>query len=125
MKALPMLRIRGMSGPTLDKSLRGPIHTVGNSIQPTTIQWYPIADVDDREQGETWTIFLKHDVVGVATITFAIDTGALPTGITLNADGTFSGTITDASGTGSVTFTASNADGDFDSGTLSWTIFEP
>ena len=75
-------------------------------------------------QGAAWTLDLNDYVTGVTISAFAIDTGALPTGITLDvgAAGTFSGTVTDASGSGSVTFDCTDANGTTTSGTLSWII---
>jgi hypothetical protein len=73
-------------------------------------------------QGNAWPLNLNDYVTGNPTITFAIETGSLPTGITLNANGTFSGTVTNLSGAGSVTFRATNATDSKVSPTLNWTI---
>lgn len=81
--------------------------------------WGAIPD-SDVPQGEAWTINLNSYVSGSNPKTFAIATGALPAGITLNPNGTFSGTVTNNTGSGSVTYTATNADGAANSGTHNW-----
>ncbi len=85
------------------------------------IIWGTLPNVDVI-QGGAWTIDLQDFVFGDPTITFAIKTGGLPTGITLNANGTFAGTVTNLSGAGQASFTATNTAGSSDSGQLYWTI---
>lgn len=81
--------------------------------------WSAIPD-SDVPQDEAWMINLNSYVSGSDPKTFAIATGALPAGITLNSNGTFSGTVTNNTGSGSVTYTATNADGAANSGTHNW-----
>lgn len=71
---------------------------------------YPIADLND---------FI---IIGSAPITFTIDTGALPSGITLNGDGTFSGTTDVIAGAGSTGFLATNAAGATASGFFQYSV---
>jgi len=75
-------------------------------------------------QGAGWTLDLNDYCVGDTISAFTINTGALPTGITLDgaAAGTFSGTVTNVGGAGSVTFDAVDANGTTQSGTMNWTI---
>jgi len=75
-------------------------------------------------QGGSWMVDLNDYCVGVTISSFVINTGALPTGITLDgaAAGTFSGTVTNVGGAGSVTFDAVDANGTTQSGTMNWTI---
>ena len=73
-------------------------------------------------QGGAWPLDLNDYVTGNPAITFALETGNLPTGITLNANGTFSGTVTNISGAGSATFRATNDTDSKVSPTLNWTI---
>ena len=123
---LTLMRKKGVTGTHFHKDGGRCIKAVGHeydggiSILPGWVRSMP--DVDVAQAG-TWDIDLQDYVYSDGlTVTFAINTGALPTGITLNANGTFSGTVTDASGSGSVTFTATNANGTADSKTLAWTI---
>lgn len=71
---------------------------------------YPIADLND---------FI---IIGSQPITFTIDTGALPNGITLNTNGTFSGTTDVVSGAGSTGYLATNAAGAVASGFFKYTV---
>ena len=82
-------------------------------------EWSSLPSVE-YTQGSAWTHNLNSFVTGSLPITFAKNTGALPLGITLNADGSFSGTVTDSSGTGSITYTATNSEGTDVSGTQAW-----
>ena len=85
--------------------------------------WSAIPD-SDVPQDEAWTINLNSYVSGSNPKTFTIATGALPAGITLNPNGTFSGTVTNNTGSGSVTYTATNAEGAANSGTHNWSNLE-
>ena len=85
------------------------------------IIWGTLPNVDVA-QGGAWTIDLQDFVLGDPVITFTVNTGGLPAGITLNANGTFSGTVTNLAGAGQVTFIATNSEGSSNSGTLDWTI---
>ena len=64
---------------------------------------------------------LDSYVITVGTTIFAVTTGALPTGITLNTDGTFVGTATNV-GAGSVAFSVSDDNGATASNILSWDV---
>ena len=82
------------------------------------------AQLDDviMAQGASWPMIdLDGYVITVGVTTFAVTTGGLPTGITLNADGTFSGTATNA-GAGTVAFTATDDNGATESGWIQWTV---
>ena len=83
--------------------------------------WGSIPDVS-YPQGATWDIDMNDYVEGDAPITFAVTTGALPTGITLNTDGTFSGTVTNAAGSGTFAVTATNSFGATESAWIGWAI---
>lgn len=83
--------------------------------------WSTLPDVD-VPQDEAWDLDLKDYVESPTPVTFTIVTGGLPTGISLNPDGTFSGTVTNISGAGSTTFRATNYAGSAVSDTLNWTI---
>jgi hypothetical protein len=127
MKPLLMMRTRGLTGPFFgrhygNRASHPLASSIGNiGIVTTIIRWdaLPVVSVS---QGGAWTIDLQDYVHGADPITFAINTGGLPTGITLNANGTFSGTVTNIGGAGQVTFIATNATGSSVSGTLAWTI---
>lgn len=73
----------------------------------------------DQEYG----IDLNDYVTAAVTpVTFTIATGTLPAGITLNTDGTFSGTAT-ANSTSSISYFASNAEiSDKESGSQTWEV---
>ena len=131
-KPLLMMRTRGVSGPFFNHH-----HKVGTKSMPLSrsvgyaygeggvlepLIWIAIPD-QDVSQGGTWDIDL-NDYVNGQNLTFSINTGSLPTGITLNGSlGTFSGTVTNIGGSGSVTFFATDSAGQaVSSGTLSWTI---
>ncbi len=88
------------------------------SGQVSLPKWVSLPSVE-YTQGSAWTHNLNSYVTGSPT--FAISAGALPLGITLNADGSFSGTVTNDTGTGSVTYTATNDEGAVTSGIQSWT----
>ncbi len=75
----------------------------GEETNPALLWLGPIPDQTAFSQGDPWTLNLR-DYVADQTATFVIVTGSPPTGITLNPDGTFSGTITNISGQGSVSF---------------------
>ena len=123
---LVMMRKKGISSPYFQNAGSACVKSVGVeydggiAIPPSWVS--SLADVNEP-QGDTWDIDLQDYVYSDGlTVTFAVNTGALPTGITLNANGTFSGTVTDISGSGSVTFTATNANGTANSPALTWTI---
>ena len=101
-----------------------PVGTVTGTPSPIIVRWVDAIPPVSAPQGGTWDIDLNDYVAfGTTPITFAVDTGALPTGITLNANGTFSGTVTNSGGAGQVTFIATNAAGDSDqSPSLEWEI---
>ena len=80
-------------------------------------EWSSLPSVE-YTQGSAWTHNLNSFVTGSPT--FAISAGSLPAGITLNSNGSFSGTLTNASGTGSITYTATNETGATVSGIQSW-----
>ena len=83
-------------------------------------EWSVLPSVE-YEQGQPWTHNLNSYVTGYPQSTFSINAGSLPTGITLNSDGSFSGTVTNDSGTGSITYTATNSEGAVTSGIQTWT----
>lgn len=83
--------------------------------------WLPIPDVDEI-QGSSWSIDLNDYTNGADPQTFTLDSGVLPNGITLNANGTFSGTILDASGSGNAKFESTNALGSAISASMNWSI---
>lgn len=122
MKQLMLMRARGLAGPFFNKFFGTILKTsIGNYFTGVVLNWTTMGEVN-VSQGGTWDIELNNYVIGLRPVTFAIATGALPAGITLNVDGTFSGTVTPLSGTGSVTFNATNPDGTVESGTLNWSI---
>lgn len=68
---------------------------------------------------------LNTDILddGGETLTFAVISGSLPAGISLNSNGTFTGTTTDSvAASGSVTFRATNSGGFTDSNSVNWTV---
>ena len=83
--------------------------------------WSTLPSVDVAQAG-AWTLDLSDYCHSTETITYTVNTGTLPTGITLNANGTFAGTVTNVGGAGSVTFTATTTSATANSGTLGWTI---
>lgn len=122
-----MMRTRGISGTLMAKHAfqktklsksNGAYFGEGGG---GALVWVAIPDTN-VSQGLAWTIDLNDYISGAPVITFTIDTGALPAGITLNSNGTFAGTVTNISGTGSVTYTATSPAGVAVSGTHSWTI---
>ena len=96
--------------------------TVGLGVpefgDPTWIKLPPVR----VPQGAPWTLQLTDYARGVDPLNFALDVGNLPTGITLNLDGSFSGTVTNAAGSGSAVFTVTDVNGSATSGTMAWTI---
>ena len=100
------------------------VGVVGGTPTPIIARWDDSIPAVSVAQGGAWAIDLNDYIAfGTTPITFAVDTGGLPAGITLNTDGTFSGTVTNVSGQGQATFIATNAAGDSDtSPTLNWTI---
>ena len=76
----------------------------------------------NMSQGAAWPITdLDTLVISVGVTTFAVTTGALPTGITLNSDGTFTGTATNI-GSGTVAFTATDDNGAEESNWIEWSV---
>lgn len=125
MKPLLMMRTKGVSGPQAcsHQGVPGLSKSIGNAVGhggPLSAPTWLVMPVQDVSQGGAWSIDLNHFCV--AGVTYAVNSGALPTGITLNAHGTFSGTVTDASGSGSVSFAATNPNGVSISSPLLWTI---
>ncbi len=130
-KPLLMMRTRGVSGPFFNHH-----HKVGTKSMPLSrsagyaygeggvlepLVWIAIPD-QNVSQGGTWDIDL-NDYVNGQNLVFALNVGAPPTGITLNANGTFSGTVTNIGGAGSVSYTATDGAGQVAiSGTQDWTI---
>jgi len=116
-----MHRTRGTSGPFVSNGVK----TVGNAfstgIIPSVPEWSALLDMNVAQSG-TWDIDLDDYMTSDTSVSYVVNTGALPTGITVNANGTFSGTVTDPSGSGSVTFTGTNSTGASGSGLLDWTI---
>lgn len=80
------------------------------AITMNTGDAYPIADLND---------FI---LLGSQPITFTIDTGALPNGITLNTDGTFAGVTDVTLGSGSTGFLATNSAGAVASGFFKYSV---
>ena len=125
-KPFLMMRTRGIMGPKFGKHVgfASIVKSIGNAFSPGGALglpvWLALPD-QDISQGNPWPLDLKDYTIG-ETSTYTINTGALPVGITLNADGTFSGTVTNLSGSGSVKFTATNSVGATNSGSLAWTI---
>ena len=121
------MRLRGLVGPNFGNhaGCKVPIKSVGNFYSPGVVlgepAWYPVPD-QNVSQGLTWDVDVNDYVYGDTPRTYTIASGALPIGITLNTNGTFSGTVTDLSGSGSVTFTSTNSKGATDSDTVAWTI---
>ncbi|RKY42330.1 MAG: hypothetical protein DRP85_03325 [Candidatus Makaraimicrobium thalassicum] len=75
-------------------------------------RWVDAIPAVSEPTSDTWDIDLNNYIAfGTTPITYTIDTGALPSGITLDPSGTFLG-VTENVGAGSVTFIASNAGGD-------------
>jgi len=73
-------------------------------------------------QGDVWPITDLNDLCfGNGVISYTVTTGILPTGITLNTDGTFSGTATN-SGAGTVAFTATDTNGSTESNWIDWNV---
>lgn len=128
MQPLLMMRARGFLGPvfgrhahqksTLSRSAGQYNGVTGAGAIPA---WTAIPDTN-VSQGLAWTINLNDYVTSDTPVTFAVTAGGPPTGITLNADGTFSGTVTNISGAGSCEYTATNLAGESVSGTHNWTI---
>jgi len=82
------------------------------------------AHIDDQVmlQGGVWPMTdLDAYAISVGITVFTVTTGALPTGITINADGTFTGTATNV-GAGSVAFTATDDNGASESNVLGWDV---
>ena len=116
---------KGGSGPFFQPGRGGCIKSPGNTRGYGSPSGIPIWDTlpgVDVSQGGTWDLLLTDYVRGGEPMTFAIESGVLPIGITLSPDGSFSGTVTELTGSGSVTFMATNPAGKRESGTLAWTI---
>ncbi len=82
------------------------------------------ADLEDIviAQGAAWPMTDLDDfVISAGTTTFTVTTGALPTGITLNTDGTFVGTATNI-GAGTVAFSVTDDNGASESNWLQWDV---
>ena len=86
--------------------------------------WAELPDVN-VPQGGTWDLLLTDYVIGDEPMTFSLSAGKPPTGISLNPDGSFSGTVTNALGAGTALFSATNSRAEVESGNLSWTIPPP
>jgi len=83
--------------------------------------WQTIPD-QVMNQNDAWPIAdLDTICLSVGVTTFTVTTGVLPTGITLNANGTFAGTATNI-GAGSVAFTATDDNGVSESNILEWDV---
>ena len=96
------------------------VHKI-TDVQLATPFWSTLPSVDVAQTG-AWTLDLSDYCTSSETITYSINTGGLPAGITLNANGTFSGTVTNLAGAGQATFTATTTSAAANSGTLGWTI---
>ena len=92
---------------------------LGIAVNPPV--WSALPDVN-VVQGGSWTQDLNTFTTGLDPQTFSVATGTLPTGINLNSNGTFSGTVTNLGGAGSVTYNATNTSSVVESGTQDWTI---
>lgn len=127
MKPLLMMRTRGLSGPLFAKHSncgclsKSSGNAVSGAVSVGPPVWSAIPDTNVPQAG-TWTVDLNVYTTGTDPMTFALNTGAPPTGITLQSDGTFSGTVTNVSGAGSITYTATNSFGMSISATHNWTI---
>ena len=91
----------------------------GQAQQVSAPVWSPLPIVE-YTQGSAWTHKLTAYTEGSPTPTFVVAAGALPVGITLNADGSFDGVLTNSSGSGTVTFIATNSEGAVQSGVQAW-----
>ena len=126
MKPLLMMRTKGITGSFFAKHAhcmmlsKSSGNAYGLGIKGK-IEWQDLP-AQSLPFGSDCSINLLDYVTPTTDVTFTLASGTLPTGITLNADGTFSGTATVGLETGSATFTATNADGPVDSGVCSWDV---
>ncbi|RKZ07756.1 hypothetical protein DRQ25_10820 [Candidatus Fermentibacteria bacterium] len=125
---LLMMRTRGLIGPFVGKHFKVPglSRSAGNAHATGGPSGPPVWDASLPEvnvpQNGAWTQDLNDFTSGADPQTFAIVTGGLPTGITLNSNGTFSGTVTNLGGSGSVTYSATNSAGAATSTTQTWSF---
>ena len=90
-------------------------------IEPAPV-WGDIPQ-QNAAQGEPWGLDLNDYVVASGIPTFTLSIGILPTGISLNSNGTFTGTITNENGVGSAVFEAQDVNSKTTlSGTMDWDI---
>lgn len=125
-KPLLMMRTRGITGvlfgrhfgvPKLSRSA-GNAYAAGGALQPP--MWDPDLPDVNVGQGLPWTQDLNDYVSGDAPMTFVLEAGNLPTGISLNSDGTFSGTVTNLAGSGTAVYKATNGSGESVSSPQAW-----
>jgi len=85
------------------------------------LKWLTVPDINITV-GETWTLELSDYIISGEDVTYTVETGELPAGIELKANGSFSGTDL-KSGAGSVSFLATAApSGDTsESNLIDWT----
>ena len=127
-RPLLMHRTRGLKGPLFCKVANLTNHLahgsgtqVGLDIVPSPPSWAALPDVN-VSQGGAWTQDLHNFTSGTDPMIFTLEAGNLPTGITLNLNGTFSGTVTNLAGAGTAVYLATNSAGATVSGNQAWTI---
>jgi len=100
----------------------GALGDITGAATPLLPRWVSSIPEMSAPQGGTWDYDLNDYIITGPIDTFSLPTGTLPTGITLNPDGTFSGTVTNIGGQGTSDFEATNVVDSVLSPRVSWSI---